>query len=366
MAVLYGYRRFAPAARPIISALRGSFRKTGAPGRASANTADDSITGKLRACLIRFEADTAAMTVKTAADSSLITIRVPVPRGRPVEYLVWSLTQTADEAGFTVADCEYDEKKERGLIRFTPADGRVPEVRLAFSISNRYFSATARVAFLIRDFGFEPDQTTLDFLSFPAPLTVTMIPAGTKSEWTSKIADHYRKEVVIALPMESHAAVSPPAGASVIMIHHSAEQISGHLSRAASRIPEFSGFINQWGTRVMQDSRVMEIVLTGIKKEHGYFIDTKITPNSVAPAVARRLKVPFRAVDFEIPKNADAAAVDILLSELTAAAQNTGSALAAGYPTPALIGSLKKRLPSFAENGVTLVYVSAIVDHGDR
>jgi len=92
----------------------------------------------------------------------------------------------------------------------------------------------ARMAILIRDFGFAADKTTVDYLSFPEPLTVALIPSRKLSSWTAQIANEYKKEIVVLLPMEPVMSRSSLAGAPLLMIHYPDVKVRSIIAGAAA------------------------------------------------------------------------------------------------------------------------------------
>ncbi|MBD3241492.1 MAG: hypothetical protein GF331_12960, partial [Chitinivibrionales bacterium] len=226
-----------------------------------------------------------------------------------------------------------------------------------------YYSKTGRIAFLIRDFGFEADQTTIDFLSFGQPLTVSMTATEDKSAWTARVADHYHKEIVILLPLESKRAVPDGQYGDLIMVHHSEDQIVSTVVQASRRIPNFVGYCNLWGSRLLEDTRATRILLSEDKRQHGYFVDTETTPASLVPRLAVTLGVPYRQVDATVDDGEGREAVAGKLTTYVHRAQKLGALLVTAPPSAAFIGALKEHESMFGHNGVQFVYVSDILIH---
>lgn len=308
------------------------------------------------------ETDSSAIRNHLAVETNTREITASVPRGRPVEVLVWMLTDAARRTPYAVSDCVSDPKGKSFTIKYTSRRAGMEHVRATITWSDRFHSRTGRIAFLIRDFGFEADATTMQFLSFSEPLSVAMAASEDKSNWTAKVADHYRKEIVILLPLESKEVVSrsptPP-----ILVHYGPEQTSGAISELTRRIPNFAGFCARGGSRLLEDTKATRNVLDVIEREHGYFVDPRPTPASRVPYVAPQAGVAYRQVDDTIASGATSAQIDEVLARLAARAQKSGNLLVTVPASDAFITSLNRNLRLLAHNGIRLVYVSDVLVH---
>ena len=147
--------------------------------------------------LKKLETPASDVTIDHLLEDSTIVIEAPVPRGKPIEWIVMQLCAPVDKAGYRVEDCVYKNKPVRCRILLRSPGKNRPAVRITLHQSRRFFSGAARMAVVIADFGFKATTTTVEFLSFPEPLTVTLVSAEKMSTWTAQIANEYRKEIVL-------------------------------------------------------------------------------------------------------------------------------------------------------------------------
>jgi hypothetical protein len=290
-------------------------------------------------------------------------IRTAVPRGRPYEWVIHQLCQCAKGTGYGVRDCVYDPKKNRFTMTYTSGNLKKETIILSFRQADGFMSGASKIAFLIEGFDFEANQTTIEFLAFPEPLTILLIPTGKKSGLTAQAAGEYNKEIMIHLPLEPQPARSAIPHASIIMLHFSEAQIRSIIAASMREIPNFTGFANLNGSLALEDSRVMTIVLGEIQKHHGYFIDMYGGKNSVVPVVAGTIPVPYKDVYAQISKNSDIASIKEQLEYFAAVAQKRTDMVIVAPANRAFISALKEALPVFRLNGIRLVYVSEIVNH---
>jgi len=329
-----------------------------APKQKTSNRIEANITALLHELEVKDE----EIKTRTADQNKSVEIRAAVPRGRPDEWVVWKLCQSAKGTPYALTDCYFTKKEGQHTLTFESEDPKKNSVRLIISKATRCMSNCGVMAILVEDFNFEANQATVDFLSFPEPLTFSLVPYLKKSSWTAQAAKEYKKEIVIHLPFESKFKKKSVVASETIMVHYSEERIRGLIKNAIRIIPNFSGFTNLDGSLALEDSRVMSIVLDEIHKHNGYFIDTRAAKNSIIPAIAGKLRLPFEEASEAITENSNATALEHQLKRSILLAQKQGAILITVKASRHLITALKNLLPVLKENGVRLVYVSDIVN----
>jgi polysaccharide deacetylase 2 family uncharacterized protein YibQ len=297
-----------------------------------------------------------------SADGHDIMMQASVPRGRPLEWVVCALSQVTKGTSYAVSDCIVDEKKLSATITFSSHAKNNPRCMLTITCSERFYSGTARMALIVENLEDTSYQCAVSILSFSEPLSVSVMPGSKKAALIAQLADQHQKEIIIRLPMEPQGKVPAGFEQSAIMVHYSKDAILAIVSAAVKDIPNFTGFGNAWGSRACEDSRVMNIVLADVRKQHGYFIETKTTKNSVVASVATALDCPFSEVNARIDKKT---APDIAaeLRRLGASAQASGTFVATAAASRQLWDALTAVRPWLKQAGVRLVFVSEIVKH---
>ena len=184
------------------------------------------------------------------------------------------------------------------------------------------------------------------------------------SIWTAQIANEYKKEIVILLPMEPLARPYAQYAEKAVMIHYPPEKIRAILRTATEAVPNYAGYSNLCGSRVIDDTPVMRTILGELKKGHGYFLIDQVSRKSVAAKVARELDVPYRVIDLSLDSAASSGtALKDTLRHAAMIAQKTGSVVLQGRATAELIAALREQLPYLQENGIKLVYLSEVMLH---
>ena len=319
-----------------------------------------SLESVLRKKLGELEVRPADITAKVLQQDHTVIIQAVVPRGKPPEWIVWQLSAAADGTPYRVSDCIFDEKKQSFTMQFVSLSKKDPQVTLVLLNSERYSSGTALMAFVVENLEDTAYQIAVSLLSFPEPLSVSIAPMGKKAALIAQLADQYKKEVIIRLPLEPTGKVPGEFENATIMVHYPREKIHSIISDAVKHLPNAKGFSNLWGSRGLEDSRLTGIVFDEIKKQRGYFIEAPATKNSVAASVAASMGLPYAEMGGRLEKSAPA---DLLaeIKRYAAIAQVKGAITVHGSASRQLCDALKAALPFLRQNGIRLAYVSEIV-----
>lgn len=81
-------------------------------------------------------------------------------------------------------------------------------------------------------------------------------------------------------------------GPDAITTDLSDEQINDRLYRALTLVPQAKGLNNHMGSKVMEDRRIVTLIVKFAKDHNLYLIDSKTTPDSVMPEIASDHNVP--------------------------------------------------------------------------
>ena len=295
----------------------GVGKNTTQPGRLPIESA-------IRKRLAELEVRPGDIVAQVSQQDRSLLLKAAVPKGKPFEWIVRQLSTAAEGTPYRVSDCVVDEKKSSCAITFVSPSKRDPAVTLAVSTAEKYLTGTADMAIVVENLEDTAYQIAVSVLSFSEPLTISLEPAGKKASLIAQLAEQYKKEVVVRLPLEPPGKVPAEFQKSVIMIHYPEHTIRGLVGDAARRFPDVKGFSNLWGSRALEDTRVMTLVLDEARNRGAYFVETNPAKSSVAGAVAQRLGVPYESLSLRLEKTA---APDIVaeIKRQAAAAQARGS-----------------------------------------
>ena len=301
------------------------------------------------------------LSEKAFSGDSVKTYYARVPRGRPLEWIAWAVSQGVIGSGFTLLDCVLDEKRRVCFFTFSSNDQHARRIALSLTRSDKYMKGAAEIALIGEVTADTTYPTIVALLSIPEPIAISIISGKQQSSLIGRLAQRYRKEVIIRLPLEPASKIPSDFTCPIIMVHYPKDQIHSILSQAMKEVPNYSGFSNLWGGRAMEDSRIMTIVFSEIKKNHGYFLEIPTTKNSVAPSLAETNDIPFAEISGAITGKLRQAEVEKQLHAYAAAARNSGSAIVSINVDAPAVAAIKSSLQWFRQNGVMPVFPSQIV-----
>jgi hypothetical protein len=291
---------------------------------------------------------------------SAIEIKTSIPRGKPMEWVIWMITSGLKDSAYTMDDCYYESEAKGCRIQFRPKEKGNPVFVLILLRSSAYFTSTAKMAIFIEDFGFQADETTVRYLSFPEPLTVGLLPEKKLTTWTAQIADEYKKEIVLMLPMEPVPGAFAKQSNSVIMVHYTEDKIRQLVTDAMEQIPNFNGVANYYGSRVLADSKVVSLLFDQIRSRNSYFLYFPQNRNTSINDAVRNSGTPFVSIDIQIDTALSVDHIQDTLRHCAMIAQKTGNVVISSKPHSSFIQALTNEIPVLKQNGIRLVYISEL------
>lgn len=149
-----------------------------------------------------------------------------------------------------------------------------------------------KVAFVIDDFG-NNMAGTQDILNLPIPLTIAVMPFLPTTKKDAVMAHQKKHDVFVHLPMEPLKGKKSWLGPGAITTSLSNDEIRKRVNEAIDDVPHAIGVNNHMGSKATADPRVMRVVLEVCRERGLIYLDSKTTSNSVVPAIAKELGVPF-------------------------------------------------------------------------
>ena len=198
------------------------------------------------------------------------------------------------------------------------------------------------------------------FLNIPFPLTIAVLPGLPYSAEAARRARAAGKEVILHQPMEALGGQNPGPGA--IYSGMSAQEIRAILSRNIAEVGPVVGVNNHQGSKITMDIAAMETVISFCDDRGIYFLDSRTTSETSAPAAARRLGVTIAERDVFIDNEQDKESMTRFIADGLAKARKNSSAVMIGHAwSPRLAPLLAELFPRFIEQGYNIKTVSDII-----
>ncbi len=210
-----------------------------------------------------------------------------------------------------------------------------------------------RLAIIIDDVAFASQLRQIEAL--PWKITPSIFPPTSRHPDTPKFAKSL-KHYMIHLPME--AISYNHAEKETLTTKNSESQIDLRLRKLRHWFPNAKFINNHTGSRFTADAESMARFYP-LAKYYGFtFIDSRTTPKTVVPEIARLNKDPYVGRDIFLDNKPDIRYIQNQLKKAVRLAKAHGYAIAIGHPHPTTLKALAKSGKIL--DGVDVVYMDEL------
>lgn len=213
------------------------------------------------------------------------------------------------------------------------------------------------IAIVLDDMGLNK-KISNEVVELGGPLTLSFLSYAPNLIEQTTIASSKGHELMLHLPMEPLGDEDPGPGALLIDMKNM--ELNQRLNLALEKFPNFIGVNNHMGSRFTSNSKLMEFLISSLKKRGYLFLDSVTTSRSVALKMGRRLSAPVVARDIFLDDIDDEKEVKLRLAQTELIAKKTGTAIAIGHPRKATLRVLKDWMHDLEQKKIQLVPLSAI------
>ncbi len=198
-------------------------------------------------------------------------------------------------------------------------------------------------------------------LSFPYPLTFSILPHLRHSRETAEEAHRAGREVMLHFPMEPLPGAPAGPGEGEIKVGMSRAEVARIFNGNLATVPYAHGTNNHMGSRATADPALMAEVMSLLEERHFYFVDSRTTGATVGLEAARRRGVPafFRSVFLDGTETVPYTLGQ--LRELRRVVERQGVAIAIGHPYPTTLAALESFLPELERSDIRLLPASRLL-----
>ncbi len=218
-----------------------------------------------------------------------------------------------------------------------------------------------KIAIVIDDLGGET-SISQELLRWDLPVTFSILPFTPHAKTLALEAQRKGKEIILHLPMEPHEYPKIKPGEGALLQEMNEEELLHQLSKDIEAIPYIKGVSNHMGSRLMEDPKKMRIVLSELKRQGLFFLDSRTTPQTIGLQTAKSLglRATERTIFLDNSPNEDD--VRKQLEQLIHLSLSKGKAIGIGHPHPSTIKSLKEMIPKMQEQGIEIVPLSTLLE----
>ncbi len=233
---------------------------------------------------------------------------------------------------------------------------------VCFAESEEAVQSAAKIALIIDDLG-NHHSAGEDALALPGMVTYAFLP-HTPYAWEQATKAHeINREVMLHLPMESHHGNRLGKGGLTLEMQK-AEFIST-LEDALASVPYVAGVNNHMGSLLTRDPTAMRWLMSSIRNDNLFFIDSRTTDKTVAGKVAEKNLIQSASRDIFLDNEEDREKIRKQFYKLIELAKITGQAIGICHPYAATVDVLAEELPKLELLGVELVPASELTNEGN-
>ncbi|TWI57890.1 divergent polysaccharide deacetylase family protein [Halalkalibacter nanhaiisediminis] len=222
-----------------------------------------------------------------------------------------------------------------------------------------------QVSIIIDDFGGEVKGVD-SFLSGQIPITVAIMPFQEFSTEQAQRAHQAGLEVMIHMPMEPKKGKASWLGPKGITSGLSDEEIKNRVIQAIKDVPHAKGFNNHMGSKIVENERIMRIILEVVKEHDLYVIDSGTSPKSVMSKVANELDIPHAARHIFLDDTMSSRQhVNKQMNSLLKIAEKKKKAIGIGHVGVKgleTFAGISDALPQFEQKNIEIVPTSHLLD----
>ncbi|MEL6365493.1 MAG: divergent polysaccharide deacetylase family protein [Pseudomonadota bacterium] len=222
-------------------------------------------------------------------------------------------------------------------------------------------SGRPRIAIVIDDLGLT-EEADARIRRLPGALTVAVLPYGPRARAQALAASAAGREVIVHIPLEP--AGEETAGPGALRTDHDSARLRRLVEAHLAAVPGAVGANGHMGSRFTADRGAMRILIGEIDRRGLFFLDSRTTAATAAPAAALDVGASILTRDVFLDDDPAEEAVRAQLRALEEIARQDGSAIAIGHPRPQTIAALGPWMATAPARGFDLVLLSELEREG--
>lgn len=219
--------------------------------------------------------------------------------------------------------------------------------RLFFAVFLQIFlffsplAEAAKLAIVIDDIGYRAKEDS-EIYAMPKEISVAIIPAAPYATERANEAYQQKRDILIHLPMQPKSNDQIEAGG--IKIGDGEEKIRKLIDSSRGQVPYAIGLNNHMGSGATSDRQTMLHLMTVLKEQQLFFLDSKTIGSSVAAKTARQAGISTLERDIFLDDSDEFADVQRQFLLAVEHAKKHGVAVVIGHPRKNTVSVLKKQL----------------------
>jgi uncharacterized protein len=253
--------------------------------------------------------------------------------------------------------------QENSVLRRPPeaATSQPRKVRARAPAATQKQFKAKRIVLIVDDVGYD-DRRLRTLTSLDPKLNFAIIPGTPNARKSAEMLRLGGFEVLCHLPMEPLGYPGLSVGSGTILTSMSSAQIREQTRNSLRSVPFARGVNNHMGSRATTDRRVMTAVMSVLKEEHAYFVDSVTNADSIGTEVARKSGVRAASRNVFLDHELNAASIRHQIVRLSEIAEKDGIAIGIAHQHPLTIRILQREIPRLRARGFQFVSAAEAVN----
>jgi len=201
-------------------------------------------------------------------------------------------------------------------------------------------------------------------VQLPGAVTLAVLPFTPHGQRLAEEGHQTGKEIMLHAPMSNIAGMD--LGPDGLTLDLDETTLTERFRKAIADIPHIRGVNNHTGSELTAAPEPMQWVMTELKAQQLYFVDSMTTSKSVAGQTAEANDIPTLRRHVFLDNIAESDAITTEFNRAVEIARKKGFAVAIGHPYQATLDFLEQALPTLVDQGIQLVYVSDLLTRLDN
>ncbi len=218
----------------------------------------------------------------------------------------------------------------------------------------------AYVAIVVDDLGVN-FRLAKRFMELGPDFTFSVLPGRT---YTTKIAKAVKEsgfDLMLHLPMEPYSYPEDDPGDGALFLSMSGGEIRRGLNEMLALIPGIQGVNNHMGARFSEDCAKMSVVMSILKENDMFFLDSKTSKLSCGTKTAREYGVPSASRTVFLDNDKARSKILKQLDTLIRKSKRYGFAVAICHPYPETADTFKDLQKILDDNNIEIKSMSEII-----
>lgn len=210
-----------------------------------------------------------------------------------------------------------------------PVEPFMPTPQSNILIPNRN---RVQICIIIDDAGYN-NKNNNDFISLPIKMGIAVLPFIKSSQKIAQLIHEHNKEVILHMPMEpkNYESRHIRLFERTILCNMDQYQIEQTMDDMLNNLKYAVGINNHQGSKATEDYSIMENVLSYVKRNNLFFIDSLTSQQSVTVRIAKNLGVNYGKRDVFLDNKNDYSYIKNQMEKLIAIALKKGKAIGIGH-----------------------------------